>query len=98
MTVTRTADAVVLDAVCDVEDAEFLLQHIQAGVTFIEWSGCTHLHTACLQVIMAARLPMRGVPANSALARWLAPLLLHHETDGRPCGSSAPLTACRAEA
>jgi hypothetical protein len=75
MTVRRVDDAVILEDVCVVEDAEVLMQQIQEGASIIEWSACTHLHTACLQVILAAGLPMRGTPANPALARWLMPIL-----------------------
>jgi hypothetical protein len=75
MTIRRTDDTVLLEDVCVVEDAEILMQELQAGAAAIDWSGCSHLHTACLQVILAAGVPIRGSPANAALARWLAPLL-----------------------
>jgi hypothetical protein len=75
MTVSRTGDAVVLEDVCPVDDAEILMRHLQAGAAVIDWSGCTHLHTACLQVILAARLPVRGAPPNAALLRWVQPLI-----------------------
>jgi hypothetical protein len=76
MTIRRDEDTVHLDDVCAVEDADALVQELGAGATRIDWSGCTHLHTACLQVLMAAGVPMRGIPSNPALARWVAPLLL----------------------
>jgi hypothetical protein len=50
---------------------KILMQKIQNGVTAIDWDGCTHRHAACLQVILAARVPVRGTPASPALARWL---------------------------
>ena len=75
MTIRRADDAVLLEGVCAVEDAEILMQELQADATLIDWSGCTHLHTACVQVILAAGLPMRGAPENPALARWLAHIL-----------------------
>ncbi len=74
MTIRRTDDVVRLEAVCPVEDAELLLGHLQEGAARIDWSDCTHLHTACLQVILAAGLAPCGSPANPALARWLTPL------------------------
>jgi hypothetical protein len=80
MTIRRVDDTVLLEEVCDVEDAETLLQQLQGGgampvATQVDWSACTHLHTACLQVLLAARLPVRGTPANPSIARWVAPLL-----------------------
>ncbi len=74
MTIRRDDDTVLLEDVCAVEDAEILMLELQAGAAVIDWSGCTHLHTACLQVIMLARVPTRGLPANEALARWLLPV------------------------
>ena len=68
-------DILWLEGVCPVEDAEVLLQHAQEGYRLADWSGCTLLHTACLQVVLAARLPLRGLPQDAALAQWLAPLL-----------------------
>jgi hypothetical protein len=78
MPIQRTDETILLDGVCAVEDAEVLLQQLQAGAALIDWSGCTHLHAACLQLLLAAHLPMQGIPANPALARWLTPIL-HQE-------------------
>jgi|HubBroStandDraft_1064217.scaffolds.fasta_scaffold00239_9 hypothetical protein len=75
MTVRRIDDAILLEGVCAVEDAEILMEQVEAGGSLFDSSDCTHLHTACLQVILATGLPMRGTPANAALARWLAPLI-----------------------
>jgi hypothetical protein len=75
MPVRRVDDTIFLEGVCAVEDAEVLLQHIQEGAAMIDWGDCTHLHAACLQVMLAARLSLRGMPNNPAIARWLAPIL-----------------------
>jgi hypothetical protein len=75
MTIRRVDETVLLDGVCAVEEAETLMHEIQAGATVIDWTGCAHLHTACLQVLLAAGLPTRGTPANPALARWLPGLV-----------------------
>ena len=75
MTVRRAGDTIILEGVCAVEDAEILLQHLQAGADFIDWCGCTHLHAACFQMVLVARLPMRGPPANLEIVRWLEPIL-----------------------
>ena len=68
-------DTVFLEGVCAVEDAEMLLQYLQAGADLIDWCGCTHLHAACFQMVLVARLPVRGPPANPEIERWLAPFL-----------------------
>ena len=73
--IRRAAEIIHLEEACPVEDAELLLQHIQEGGTVIDWSACTLLHSACLQVMLAAKIPVRGTPKNPALARWVAPKL-----------------------
>lgn len=72
MTVRRGDDGViVLEGECPVEDAETLLQLLQAQPKGpVDWSGCTRLHTAVLQVLMAAAPPMRGECGNAFVARW----------------------------
>jgi hypothetical protein len=75
MAVRRTDDTIFLEGVCAVEDAEIVLQHLQAGAELIDWRGCTHLHAACFQMLLVARLPMKGPPANPEIARWLEPIL-----------------------
>jgi hypothetical protein len=73
--IRREGDMIFLEGPCQVEDADPLWLQLQQGAPALDWSGCTLLHTACLQVILAAGLPLHGTPANDALARWLAPLL-----------------------
>jgi hypothetical protein len=92
MTIRRDNDAVLLEGVCAVEDSELLLQELQAGAALIDWSGCTHLHAACLQVILVARLPLRGTPANPALAHWLGPILHPGPAPLRPLPAPEPET------
>jgi hypothetical protein len=73
--INREADIIHLEGDCPVEDAEVLLQQIQQGASALDWSDCTFLHTACVQVILAAGLSLYGTPASDKLTRWLAPLL-----------------------
>jgi hypothetical protein len=75
MTIRCADDAVLLEDVCAVEDAETLLHLLQSGASLIDWTGCTHLHAACLQVILVSGLPMRGTPDSPALARWVVPMI-----------------------
>ena len=61
--------AVLLDGPCTVEDAEPLLQLLQANPdAALDWTQCTHLHTAVLQVILAAR-PRRIGPCGDVWVR-----------------------------
>jgi hypothetical protein len=75
MTIRRADDVILLLDICAVEDAEVLMQELETGASWLDWSGCTHLHTACLQVMMASHVPIRGNPAKPENARWVAPIL-----------------------
>jgi hypothetical protein len=97
MTVRRAGDAIILEGVCAVEDAEVLLQYLQAGADLIDWSGCTHLHAACFQMVLVARLPMRGSPANPAIERWIAPILHSVEVSVRDTDAAESETLCELE-
>ena len=76
MTVRIEPDGIHLVGRCSAEDADALLVALQ------EQPGCTvdlgaaqRLHLAVAQVLLAARPPVRGVPANGFLARYLLNLL-----------------------
>ena len=97
MTIRRADDAIFLEGVCPVEDAEVLIEQLQAGAALIDWSGCTHLHAACFQLLLFARLPLQGTPANPALARWLAPILHPVAIDGTELLVAAPKINCEME-
>jgi hypothetical protein len=72
MTIRRGDDGVImLDGECPVEDAETLLQLLQAHPKGpVDWSACTRLHTAVLQVLMATAAPVRGACGDAFVARW----------------------------
>ena len=72
MTITRDREGViVLDGECPVEDAEALLQLLQAQPRGpVDWSACTRLHTAVLQLLMAAAPRMQGECGDAFVARW----------------------------
>ena len=72
MTVKRdNAGVIVLAGECPVDDAETLLQLLQAQPDSpVDWSGSTRLHTAVLQVLMAAAPPMRGECGDAFVSRW----------------------------
>ena len=64
------------DGACGVEEAlplsEWLLATPDAGV---DLGPCTELHTALLQVLMAAKRPVAVPPEDGFLAKWIAPSL-----------------------
>jgi len=84
MTVRRAGDTIFLEGVCAVEDAETLLQHVQAGATKFDWSGCSDLHAACLQVLMAAQLSPRWTPEIPEIDRWFKLIVRSIEAYSNP--------------
>ena len=73
MTVRRAADGkIVLDGRCPVEDAEPLCQLLQATPDALcDWTRCSQLHTAVIQVIMAARPPLAGPCGDPWIEEWV---------------------------
>jgi hypothetical protein len=73
VSVRRNDDGtIVLDGACPVEDAESLLRLLQtAPAASLDWSTCTHLHTAVLQVILAARPAMAGRCGDPWVQHWV---------------------------
>ena len=59
-----------------VEEAEGLLEWLEKRPTAkIDLSSCSHLHTANLQVLMAAKAGITIWPKNAELRAWLEPVL-----------------------
>jgi hypothetical protein len=55
-----------------VEEAEALLEWLQTKpAAKVDLSTCSHLHTADLQVLMAAKTEVASWPADSDLRAWL---------------------------
>ena len=62
---------IVLEGHCPVEDAEALLQLLQGSPdASLDWTQCTHLHTAVLQVILAAGSVRLGPCGDSWVRQW----------------------------
>lgn len=62
--------------VCTVEDALPLLEFLKGSAApEVDLSACTYLHTALLQLLLAARPRMAAPPTDPSLVRWVAPLL-----------------------
>jgi ribosome maturation factor RimP len=77
VTVALADGKVQLRGDCLVEDAEMLLQLLQenpAGA--IDIKDCGRLHMAVVQVMLAARRPVLGVPGKVFVREWLLPQML----------------------
>ena len=67
---------IVLDGRCEVEDAEPLLQILQAAPDApCDWTRCSHLHTAVVQVVMTARPALVGPCGDPWIEQWVEPIL-----------------------
>ena len=76
MPVTVSSGVVLLTGVVRVDDAEPLTRHLrEIPHPKVSLTGCSHLHTAALQALLAARPVVVGAPTEPFLARWIAPLL-----------------------
>ena len=73
MSVRRNDDgAIILDGRCSVEDAEPLLQLLNATPQApCDWSRCSHLHTAVLQVLLATRPALVGPCGDPWVEQWI---------------------------
>ena len=73
MTVRRVSGVIHVEGTCGVEEAEILLQAVaEAPGAVIDWSDCGRLHTAVVQVILAAESPVRGPCGDPWLERWVS--------------------------
>ena len=76
MPMTLTRAVATLSGVVTVDDAEPLAQWLRdTPRPKVKLAGCTHLHTAVLQALLAARPAVTSAPVEPFLARWVAPLL-----------------------
>jgi hypothetical protein len=79
MSVCLDNGVIILEGDCPVDEAESLLELLLANPgASVDWSACGQLHTAVVQVLLAARPPMGGEPGNPFLRRWIAPII-HHQ-------------------
>jgi hypothetical protein len=63
---------ILLEGDCAVEDAESLLRLLQATPAGpVDWTRSQGLHTAVLQVILAARPTLRGRCGDLWVAEWI---------------------------
>jgi anti-anti-sigma regulatory factor len=72
MSMETTNGVLVCAGTLSVEDAEALQQLLLATPDApLDLSACSHLHSACLQVLMSANAPVAAWPQEAALALWL---------------------------
>lgn len=84
MPVELTETAAVLDGICDVSEAEPLLSWLQSHLDSpVDVTRCRHVHTAVLQVLMAARPVLRGAEIIDDERPWLR-ALQQASTEQRP--------------
>jgi hypothetical protein len=72
MTVRRHENGtIMLEGSCTAEEAEPLLQMLQDGpCPKLDWTTCSHVHTAVLQVVLAAKPALIGPCGDPWVARW----------------------------
>jgi hypothetical protein len=77
MTLRVTVEgAIELAGRCGVAEAEVLQRHLLAAPrSTVEWSGCEHLHSAVVQVLLVGKPRIRGLPSNAFLRAHIAPLV-----------------------
>ena len=78
MTVQKSAEGtLLLEGACPSDDAEILLQYLVASPTAtVDVRDCQSIHTAVLQVLLAAKPKLLGPPSTDApLWRWAYPNL-----------------------
>lgn len=79
MTIVASESGIALIGECPVEEAETLLRRLQdAPDATIDMAACGRLHMAVVQLLLAAGRPVRGVPDDPFLQRWLLPVLHQH--------------------
>ena len=74
MSLRFEGDVVFLEDECHVEQAEQLLQFLQAspGRT-VDLSGCRHLHSALAQLLLSLNVRVSGEPEDLFLRQFVAP-------------------------
>lgn len=79
MTIEYKRNQVFFKDVVTVEEAEELLEWLQKKTAAkVDLSACSHLHSANLQVLMAAKLNVTAWPEDAEFANWLKLALVEH--------------------
>lgn len=80
MSVRIVSDGVIaLEGNCPLEDAELLQRSLLAHpAAAVDWSACSHVHTAIVQILLVARPQLIGAPDNPFLRSKLAAQIRAH--------------------
>ncbi|RAN44257.1 hypothetical protein RB25_20610 [Herbaspirillum rubrisubalbicans] len=79
MTIEFKDDTLHCAGVLAVEDAEALLALVAGHPAApVDLSACAHVHTACLQVLMASAASISAWPGAPELSEWLRAALPQH--------------------
>ena len=72
MSIDYSEEVACLSGFLSVEEAEGLLEWLSVHPQGrLDLSACSHLHSACLQVLMAAKPALITWPTDPSLALWL---------------------------
>jgi hypothetical protein len=63
---------IFLSGSCPVDEAEPLHRMLMsARVACVDWTQCTHVHTAIVQLVIAARPALTGPCGDPFIDRWI---------------------------
>lgn len=78
MAITYKKKCAVFEGLVAVDEADDLLQWIQKHPQGkVDLAGCTHLHAANLQVLMATKIAVSAWPGDADLKTWLSAALMN---------------------
>lgn len=71
-----TKTMVKFEGICGPEETPELVEWLQGRTRRpgVDLSRCSHLHTALLQALLSARVPLDKPPLEPFLAQWVTPL------------------------
>lgn len=76
MPITYDDRTVTMEGACGVEEVPALAEWLDAAASpLVDLRSSTHLHTAIVQALAEARVPVSGAPVDPFMALWVAPLL-----------------------
>lgn len=76
MPFTFAENAAVAEGAVNAEDALTLLEFLQSHRNAkVDLGSCGHVHTAVVQLLMAARPEIVALPREAFLSRWLSKVL-----------------------
>lgn len=67
---------IVLEGQCGIDDADPLLRHLLAAPhATVDWRLCRGAHAAIIQLLLASKVSVDGLPDNVFMKRNVAPLV-----------------------